>query len=289
MTVLVVGASGMLGGAIYQTLAAHMNDQIFGVARSKSVVPESFNNSRIIRVDDIFDQKALLDVIQKFEVNCIINAIGIIKQIRGPKYNVEAIRLNAILPHYLSDIAAETGCRLVLVSTDCVFSGNRGMYTEADTPDATDLYGRSKLLGEIADKKHVLTIRTSIIGHESGRAASLVDWALSQKGKILGYTEAYFSGVPTVYLAKLLMDHLVLDDGLWGLWHVSAERISKYDLLDLISQKYGVNFELIPDSDVQIDRSLDSTKFREISGFVPESWPKLITLMYDNKVKWERS
>jgi dTDP-4-dehydrorhamnose reductase len=167
---------------------------------------------------------------------------------------------------------------LIHISTDCVFSGNKGNYSETDNPDAEDVYGRSKLLGEV-DYPHAITLRTSIIGHELGSARSLIGWFLNQTGCVKGYTEAIFSGVTTYELARVVRDFVIPNSKLHGLYHVAAEPISKYDLLQLVNREYGKGLQIEPDDKLKIDRSLDATRFKEATGYVAPGWPELVMKM----------
>ena len=156
------------------------------------------------------------------------------------------------------------------------------MYTELDVPDADDIYGRSKLLGEV-NYKNSITLRTSIIGHELSSNRSLIDWFLSQSGSIKGYSKAIFSGIPTVELAKLILKYVIPNKELHGLFHVSANPINKYDLLKLVSEVYKKRIDIIEDQSLIIDRSLDSSKFRSLTDFEPLDWKNLVQSMYEFK------
>ena len=169
---------------------------------------------------------------------------------------------------------------MIHVSTDCVFSGDRGGYTESDPPDAQDLYGRSKLLGEV-DLPNAITLRTSIIGHELDEvnSHSLIGWFLNQKGTVNGFRRAVFSGLPTVELARVIRDHVLVQPALHGLYHVAAEPINKFDLLQLVAGVYGKTISLQPCDDPVIDRSLDASRFRDATGYSAPSWPELVARM----------
>jgi dTDP-4-dehydrorhamnose reductase len=193
---------------------------------------------------------------------------------------LQAIPINSLLPHRLAQLCAIAGSRLLHVSTDCVFSGSKGMYKESEASDAHDLYGQSKYLGEV-DYSHAVTLRTSIIGREFTSAHGLIDWFLSQQGSVRGYTKAIFSGLPTVELARVMHDFVLPNPGLRGLYHVSAEPIDKYTLLQQVAQAYGKAIQIQPDERVAIDRSLDSTRFRAATGYAPPPWPELIVRMRD--------
>jgi dTDP-4-dehydrorhamnose reductase len=190
-----------------------------------------------------------------------------------------ALPINALLPHRLARMAALINARFVHISTDCVFSGKFGNYIESDFPDAEDLYGRSKFLGEV-DYPHAITLRTSIIGHELMGSRSLVNWFLAQKGSVNGFKRAIFSGLPTVVIAKIIRDYVIPHPEIHGLYHVSAEPISKFDLLNLVANEYGKAIEIIPENLFVINRSLDSSRFRSVTGFKPEPWLELVRLMH---------
>lgn len=170
-------------------------------------------------------------------------------------------------------------------STDCVFSGARGSYIESDIPDGSDLYGRSKLLGEVDYGEH-LTLRTSIVGHELGKSMSLIDWFLCQTGEVNGYSRAIFSGLPTICVAEFLDRYVVNKDSLSGLFHFSVEPIDKFTLLKLVGQIYGLETKVNEFADFQIDRSLDSSKLRESVGFMPDSWAIMIEKMHNEYQKY---
>ena len=173
-----------------------------------------------------------------------------------------------------------TGARLIHISTDCVFSGAKGGYREADFPDANDLYGRSKLLGEV-DYPNAVTLRTSIIGHELSGHRSLLGWFLKQQGKVKGFRRAIFSGLPTVELSRLVRDVVLQNPRLTGLYHVAAQPIDKYELLQLVAEIYNKNIELVPDDQLVIDRSLNADRFYEATGYRASTWPELIQSMYE--------
>jgi dTDP-4-dehydrorhamnose reductase len=177
-------------------------------------------------------------------------------------------------------LATASKSKVIHISTDCVFSGANGFYSENDVPDALDLYGISKLHGEI-DYLNTLTIRTSIIGHELSSNLSLVDWFLAQEGAVKGYKNAIFSGLPNIEIARVILDYVIPKSNLSGLIHLSANPISKYDLLMLISEQYRKSITIIPDFELVIDRSLNSDKFRNITGYIPPNWPDLIRSMHD--------
>lgn len=280
--VLVLGASGMLGNAVLRLLADSPGFAVAGTVRSagaQRLLPAPLRE-RLIAGIDIENADSLARAFAEAKPDVVVNCIGVVKQLAEADDPLAAIPINALLPHRLARLAAVAGARLVHVSTDCVFSGARGMYTEADFPDANDLYGRSKYLGEV-DYPNAVTLRTSIIGHELASAHGLVGWFLAQQGGVKGFRRAVFSGLPTVELARVIRDHVVPDRELHGLWHVSATPINKYELLKLVAEAYGRDIEIAPDERLVIDRSLDSSRFRGRTGYQPPAWPDLVRRMRD--------
>ncbi|KNZ31781.1 MAG: dTDP-4-dehydrorhamnose reductase [Methylibium sp. NZG] len=280
--VLVLGATGMLGNAVLRLFAASEGFDAWGTARSAKALhrlPAAVRERVLVGVDvENFD--GLTRLFLQVRPAVVINCVGLVKQLAEAEDPLLAIPINALLPHRLARLCELAGARLVHVSTDCVFLGTKGRYREADPPDAQDLYGRSKLLGEV-DSAHAVTLRTSIIGHELTGAHGLVDWFLAQSGPVKGFTRAVFSGLPTVELARVIRDHVIPDPQLHGLYHVSSEPIAKFDLLNLIATAYGRSNAIAPDDKLVIDRSLDSTRFRERTGHVPPGWPELVRAMHE--------
>jgi dTDP-4-dehydrorhamnose reductase len=278
--VLVLGATGMLGSAVLRTFAASPAHEVIGSVRSAATcrqLPKDLRE-RVIGGIDVESSDNLTRIFAQAQPSAVINCIGLVKQLTQLDEPLAAIQINALLPHRLARLCQVAGARLVHISTDCVFSGTRGMYRENDLADAQDLYGLSKYLGEV-DYANAVTLRTSIIGHELASAHGLVGWFLSQTGTVHGFTRAVFSGLPTVELARVIRDYVLQRPELRGVYHVSAEPISKYDLLRLVAQTYGKTIEIVPDDKPVIDRSLDSTRFRQITGYTPPPWPELIRAM----------
>jgi dTDP-4-dehydrorhamnose reductase len=210
----------------------------------------------------------------------VVNCIGLVKQLAQADDPLSALPINALLPHRLARLCGLVGARFVHISTDCVFNGRKGSYLESDPSDAEDLYGRSKYLGEVA-YPHSITLRTSIIGHELSSAHGLVGWFLAQEGTVKGYRKAIFSGLPTVELSRIVRDVVLPQPELSGLYHVAAEPIAKYDLLQLVRDAYGKTIAIEPDDGVSIDRSLNAERFRKATGYVAPPWPELVERMRD--------
>jgi dTDP-4-dehydrorhamnose reductase len=288
MRVLVFGAGGMLGHKLIQVLGEE--HEVSGTLRgSPEDMPSGiFDGRQILSGVSVEDPRSIRRSIAEFKPEVVINAIGIIKQIPDSKNVITTLTVNSIFPHQLAELGEEFGFRLITISTDCVFSGKTGNYSEEDTPDAADLYGKSKNLGEVVGPNR-LTLRTSIIGHELGSAHSLVDWFLSNRGgTVKGFANAIYSGFPTVVFAAII-DNLVRNHPqLSGLYHVSSGPINKYDLLTLVNDAYAAGVTIERDEDFKIDRSLDSTRFKRETGLLPESWDEMIRLMeIDSKVYGE--
>lgn len=281
MKVLVLGASGMLGNAVLRLLGASDSYDVFGTVRSSAalrLLPAGFGE-RIVTGIDVENQDTLAALLGRVRPQAVVNCIGIVKQLQEASDPLATLPINALLPHRLARMCDLAGARLIHVSTDCVFAGTKGMYVESDPPDAIDLYGRSKSLGEV-DYPNAVTLRTSIIGHElGGSAQGLVEWFLSQNDQVKGFTRAIFSGLPTVELAAVIRDRVLPASELRGVYHVSAAPIDKYTLLTLLAQTYGRSTRIVPDAQLVIDRSLDSTRFRRDTGYEPPAWPELVRRM----------
>ena len=278
--VLVLGATGMLGNTVLRLFAQSAGYEVVGSARSTSalrLLPADLSD-RVICGVDVEHVDSLISLFSKVQPDVVINCIGLVKQLAEADDPLSAIPINSLLPHRLARLCGVAGARLVHMSTDCIFSGAKGMYTEADMSDAKDLYGRSKYLGEV-DYPHAITLRTSIIGHELNGGHSLVGWFLAQQGSVKGFRRAIFSGLPTVELARVIRDHVIPHPELHGVHHVSADPINKFDLLTLISNVYGKKIHIATDDNFIIDRSLDSTRFREATGYQPQPWSELVRRM----------
>jgi dTDP-4-dehydrorhamnose reductase len=279
--ILVLGASGMLGNAMLHVLSENEDWTVFGTVRSGSssrYFPARIAE-RLMAEVDVESTDALVKVFAQVRPDVVINCIGLIKQLADAGDPLQAIPINSLLPHRLARLCDLAGARLVHISTDCVFTGKQGGYREDDPSDATDVYGQSKLLGEV-NYPHTITLRTSIIGHELNSAHGLIGWFLSQQQQCKGFTRAVFSGFPTVVLAQIIRDVVIPRPELSGLFHVAAQPITKYDLLKLVAEVYGKSIEIVPDNSLVIDRSLNGDRFRVATGYVSPEWPELIKVMH---------
>lgn len=281
MKILVLGASGMLGNAVIRVMHESSGLQVVGTVRSSNI-PQSFTKEiakNIISGFDVLNHDSLLKVFAIVKPDVVINCVGLVKQLAEVNDPIITLPINAILPHQLANLSGLVGARLIHISTDCVFAGNKGNYKETDISDATDLYGKSKYIGEV-DYPHAITLRTSIIGHELQDAHSLIGWFLSQKNSCKGFSKVVFSGLPTVVLAKLIRDIVLPRPALTGVYHVAARPISKYDLLKLVANVYKKSIEIIPDDQEVMDRSLNAEKFKNATGYEAPEWGDLIRLMH---------
>lgn len=277
----------MLGHKLYQVLSKKFD--VFVSLRekiNKFEKYEIFQIDKVVKNFDVTNLEECLQSIHNIKPDYIINCIGIIKQLPDSKNTIKTISMNALLPHQLALIADECDSKLITISTDCVFSGEKGMYTEDDYPDARDLYGKSKNLGEVTESRH-LTLRTSIIGRELITSHSLIEWFLSNKGQtIKGFTNAIYSGFPTIIFAEIISNLILNHNDLRGLFHVSSEPINKYDLLVLVKKHFNFEIEIEMFDDFYLDRSLDSTRFRKITGFQSESWDEMIKKMAEDSKQY---
>ena len=289
MRILILGGAGMLGHQLVSALQPEFDT--WTTLRGSVGAYEQhalFNPERTLSGLDVLNADALTEAMAKVRPNAVINCIGIIKQLAAARDPLSSVAINSLLPHRLHRLCQATGARLIHFSTDCVFSGRTGNYTEDDPSDALDLYGRSKFLGETA-AEGALTIRSSIIGHELGSRSGLLEWFLSQAGRrVNGYRRAIYSGFTTAEMARIVRTVLISHQDLSGTLQVSSERITKYDLLILMRQAYGIDVEIVPDDTVAIDRSLDSTRFRRLTGYVPPSWPQMIAEMAESRCSTTR-
>lgn len=287
--VLVVGGSGMLGHKLVQVLGERF--ETWATVRGEQPPPAAarlLDPTRTVTGVVADDTAAIARALERSGATAVVNAVGIIKQADAARAAVPSIRVNALFPHELAEACGAAGARLVHVSTDCVFSGTRGGYSEDDLPDATDLYGRSKLLGEVTAVPHAITLRTSIVGRELTGALGLFEWFLSQRGgRVRGFSRAIFSGLTTAALAEVIGDVIERHQDLHGLWHVSAAPIDKLTLLSDLRDAVGAAIEIDPDPSLVIDRSLDSSRFRAATGWEPPTWAEMLAALATDPTPYE--
>jgi dTDP-4-dehydrorhamnose reductase len=285
MRVLVLGATGLLGSVVFHVLSEKKDWRVFGTLRteeSKRFFAPVLNLNLVVGVD-VLDQAELIKLFEQTNPDVVINCISLAKPLLSASCPLDIIPIYALLPHRLAHLCSLAGARLVHISTDGVFRGSKGQYTEDYIPDARDLYGLSKLLGEVI-VPHAIMLRTSMLGPELKGANGLLAWFLSQQEVCKCFNRSIFSGLPTVVLAKIIRDYVIPKPELFGVYHVAAQPISKFDLLKLIAEIYGKTIELIPVDQPVCDRSLNPARFRAATGYVAPEWPELIRIMHDYKL-----
>lgn len=271
----------MLGHKLMQRLG--QDHEVWGTVRGApevAVAIPGVEPERLVGGVEAGDLGSVCRAIDFVAPAAVLNCIGIVKQIDAAKDAIVSIGINSLFPHQLAAICAKRGARLVHFSTDCVFSGRAGLYRESDIPDPVDLYGRSKLLGEV-DRPGALTIRTSIVGRELQRGTGLFDWFFAQKGgRVRGYRHALYTGLTTGTMADVVRLVLESHPNLSGVWQVSSDPIDKLSLLELVNAVFALGIRIEPDNDFHCDRRLDSSRFRGATGWTPPSWQSMIETMH---------
>jgi dTDP-4-dehydrorhamnose reductase len=291
--VLILGGSGMLGHKMFQMLRDRFPETYATVRSSQSTdllkSIDLYDEQRVIEGIDALDPVAMSSLIAKVNPHVIINCIGIVKQREQASDAIASIKTNSLLPHQLSEMCQETGARFIHFSTDCVFDGVKGAYTEDDASNATDLYGRSKFLGETATDSS-LTLRSSIIGRELASYDSLLEWFLAQNhGQVKGFEKALYAGITTNQMARLVGDLIERHPKLSGIYQVSGPWISKYDLLMTVRDKFNLEIEIEPDNEVVIDRTLVGDKFEAATGIKQPSWTQMIEELAADPTPYRRA
>jgi dTDP-4-dehydrorhamnose reductase len=279
MNILVLGATGLLGNAMFRGLSKAPNAVVHGTVRREAdrELFVSQHAARLIVGGDLENPDDLRWLFDRARPDVVVNCIAVGRP--APADPLRSISVYAMLPQRLSYFCRGSGARLIQISSDGVFSGMRGAYREDDLPDANDIYGISKLLGEVI-APHAITLRTSIIGHELQSKGGLLEWFLSLQGQCSCYTRAIFTGFPTIVLADLIRDVVIPRPDLHGVYHVATRPISKFDLLQLVAKRYGKAIELIPDDRANPDRSLVANRFEKATGYAAPDWPTLVDSMY---------
>ncbi len=282
MKILILGSNGMLGSTLYKYFKYKKNIHVLGTSRNSKIIRGQDKN--IILKFEIDFLRSLETKIRKISPNVIINCIGIVKSEVSKHKSTYVYKINSKLPKFLNDISTKNNFKLIHISTDCVFSGLRKNYSEKHKPDPKDLYGKSKLNGEFSSTKN-LVIRTSIIGHELNNKRGLLEWFLKQKKEVYGYENAYFSGLTTYELSKIIYNKILFNKKIFGLYHISGNKISKYRLLQKIKKIYKLNLKLNKENNFIIDRSLDCSKFIKKTGYKKVDWNKMIK---ENKIFFQK-
>lgn len=278
MKVLILGGQGMLGHKLYQRL----HDRFETIATFRTAeglwqqIPFYQASTRTLGGVNALLFDSVVEAVAQVKPDVVINGIGIIKQLRAAKDPIVSLEINALFPHRLARLCRAADARLITVSTDCVFGGTKGNYAEDDLPDAQDLYGRTKLLGEL-HQSHCLTLRTSIIGRDFLKNTGLLEWFLSNRGQtVKGFTHAIFSGLTTLALADLIASLIAEHPALSGLYHVAADPIDKYTLLTRIRDQAQLDIEIVPDDTLRINRSLSAARFLQETQLTIPTWEQMI-------------
>ena len=282
MKILILGCNGLLGNTLTKYFFQKSCYETFGFLRDATKL-RFFNKEyleNLFLINDVLDIEYLKMKIKELKPDVIINCIGMTNKIKKQDIGFveKYISVNSIFPHNLKELCFELGIRLIHFSTDCVFSGNKGFYNESEHPDPIDIYGRSKLLGEL-EFENTITIRKSAIGHELVSKNGLLEWFINQQEKVLGYKETIFSGLTVLELASIIDMYILPNQDLSGIFHISGQPISKYDLLKIIADVYQKQINIIPDHLIKVDRSLNAENFSKLTGYKTKSWKSLIKSM----------
>ena len=276
MRILILGGDGMLGHQLFLHLKERHDVKVTLRQDFAAYTQfEIFCRESVYDALDIRSMDRLIEVMADCRPEAVINAIGIVKQRADAKESIPSLMINALLPHRLAVLCKAIGARLIHLSTDCIFSGRKGNYQESDPSDAEDLYGKTKYLGEVHES-NCLTLRTSIIGRELSRHTGLLDWFLGQTSSVKGFTNAIYTGFTTLEMSRIIERMLLDFPDIFGVYQVSSDPISKYELLLLFREKLGHNIEIIPDDSFCCDRSLDSSRFRAEFNYTPPTWSSMI-------------
>ena len=276
MRILILGGDGMLGHRLLKDLSrSHdvrvtLRQEAAAYAKFKLFDETNAYTGVDVRVTD-----RLISVLSDYHPEAVINAVGVVKQRPDGLDPIPNLEINALLPQRLAAICGAIRAHFIHISTDCVFSGRSGGYSEDHEPDPIDVYGHSKLLGEVV-APGCITLRTSIIGRELSRKTSLLEWFLAQHGTVRGYKNGIFSGFTTIEMSRIMEKLITHFPESSGIYHVSSYPISKFDLLSLIRDKFKLSVDLVPDYEFKLDRSLDSTRFRRDFGYTPPTWESMI-------------
>tara|TARA_B100000242_G_scaffold96699_2_gene66300 strand:- start:9900 stop:10784 length:885 start_codon:yes stop_codon:yes gene_type:complete len=285
--ILILGATGILGNAFFRYFSNQKNLIVFGTYRQKECLKlfDQDKLSNLKRIKDINDLNQLENLLEIFKPEIVINCISL------PSSDYEDVfkmlEIFSFLPKTLQLLTKKYNFRLIHISSDGVFDGLKGFYKESDIPNAKDNYGKFKFLGEVYDA-NCITIRTSIIGPDIYSKRGLLSWLLNQKKSCECFTKSIFSGFPTIILADIINQHILKNKNLFGLYHISSNPISKYELLSIVALKYKLNLKTVPVEGPIIDRSLSSEKFRDTTGFSPLCWDEMIEIMLKDHLNIEK-
>ena len=284
MNILVLGATGLLGSKVFNILNDKKEFNVYVTIRNENIkfLFKPMLRKKLILCEDILNQENLYKIFNITKPTIVINCISLDQKLYKHKSTLDFIPIYSLLPHRLLNLCSLNGARLIHISSDGVFSGDKGQYTEDEKPDASDIYGLSKILGEI-NVPHAITLRTSIIGHELHYGNGLISWFLSQQDSCICYSNVIFSGFPAVILAHIICDYVIPNPNLFGIYHIASTPISKFDLLKLVAKVYEKVIYLIPVKYPFCNRSLNPYRFQSVTGYIAPSWPEMIEAMHERR------
>jgi dTDP-4-dehydrorhamnose reductase len=283
MKVLILGADGMIGHKMAQTLDEDKGIELILNSRSKSKnLKELYPSCKIYDYD--FLEKDIEELLEKTNPDFVINAVGI--TIRRGVENIKTSSLiNSIFPYKIEAWVSKNNKRSIHFSTDCVYSGKQGNYLDNDEPDSKDIYGITKGEGEV-NSKNTLTIRSSMIGREIFNKTELLEWAISSRDKkIKGFDKTIYSGVTTLWMSKTISKILKYFPELSGIYNISSEPISKYDLITKINYHFKLNLDIVTDSSFFSNKSLNSNKFFSKTDLEKPDWDSMLASLYGDSLK----
>lgn len=279
MKILILGAGGMIGHKMFLSLQ-RKNFKVYGTLK-KTIQPydrfQIFTQENCIQNIDVTDRNSVEKILMQIRPDAILNCVGITLRKAEISDEIYCQNVNAEFPHFLNAWVIKNNSYLIHFSTDCVFSGKDGPYVEESSKSASDIYGRTKAAGEVIDSSNCLTLRGSMIGRELVGKTELLEWALSKKEQtIKGFSKAMYSGVTTGVMANLVADLLVQKEKLSGLYQVSSQPISKYDLLKQINYAFELNMRIVEDATYASQKILISDKLKRKIGFVCPGWFEMV-------------
>jgi dTDP-4-dehydrorhamnose reductase len=277
--VLILGVVGMLGHMAHRVFSKH--HETYATCREpyedNTLIHPFVDKQHCFDNVNVLNSSGMKNLLQKLQPQVIINGVGVIKQKKESKDPIPSLRVNSLFPHELAQLADEVGAKMIQISTDCVFSGRQGMYTEDSPEDPVDIYGRTKLLGEVTRAPH-LTLRTSFVGRQLRDSVSLFEWFIAQRnGQAKGFKYAIYSGLTSQALSEVLLQIVDKHPALTGLYNVASEPINKYDLLGRLNDLMQLNIQLAPETQFHCDRSLNGQRFTAQTGITVPSWEAMLS------------
>jgi dTDP-4-dehydrorhamnose reductase len=268
----------MLGHRLWMYLSVRFSDTFTVIHQSREIYKEFKlfeDKEHVVDNVDAMDFSSIESVLDKLHPDFVLNCIGITKRREKANDLQASISLNSLFPHKLAQWGSDNNAQIITFSTDCVFDGQTGNYNEDSPTMGVDIYGKTKALGEIKTGD-ALTLRSSFIGPELSHGSELLEWFLAQSGSVKGFRNAVYSGLTTLELCRVV-ERILLDyPRAKGLYNVSSDPITKFDLLGLIKRKFGLGVEIMPEDVFYCNRSLDSSRFRKEFKYAPPSWETMI-------------